>query len=63
MPVATTYESPADLAAALRRAADAHGRHAAEIGHSDPDWSDCHAQYLVQEHGGGSIEGGPGART
>jgi GH15 family glucan-1,4-alpha-glucosidase len=27
-------------AAALRRAADVHGRHEQEIGHPDPDWPD-----------------------
>jgi hypothetical protein len=36
-----TYESAADLAAALRRAAAAQGRHEEEIGHADPDWPDC----------------------
>jgi hypothetical protein len=61
--VATTYDSAADLAAALRRAADAHGRHETEIGHPDPDWPDWYAQYMVQEHAGGASEGSPGART
>jgi muconolactone delta-isomerase len=43
------YGSPADLAAALRRAAAAHGRHETEIGHPDPDWPDWYAAYMVQE--------------
>jgi hypothetical protein len=59
--VATPYDSEADLAAALRRAADAHGRHEAEIGHPDPDWPDWYAQYMVQEQAGGFSEGGSGA--
>lgn len=41
------YESAADLAAALRRAAAAHGKHEEEIGHADPDWPDWYAQYMV----------------
>jgi hypothetical protein len=61
--VATTYDSAADLAAALRRAADAHGRHEAEIGHPDPDWPDWYAQHMVQEQARGSSESSPGART
>jgi hypothetical protein len=44
-----TYDSVADLAPALRRAAEAHGRHEAEIGHADPDWPDWYAQYMVDE--------------
>ena len=44
-----TYDSAIDLAAALRRAADAHGRHEEEIGHSDPDWPDWYAQYMVDD--------------
>jgi len=52
-----TFESAADLAQALRRAADAHGQHEKEIGHPDPDWPDWYAQYMVQE------QAGPGAGT
>ena len=44
-----TYDSAADLAAALRRAADAHGRHEKEIGHADASWPDWYAQYMVDE--------------
>lgn len=61
--MATTYNSAADLAAAIRRAADAHGRHEAEIGHPDPDWPDWYAEYMVKEQVGGSSEGSPAART
>jgi len=50
-----TYDSAAQLAEALRRAAAAHGRHEAEIGREDPDWPDWYATYMVQEQ-----EGSPG---
>ncbi len=41
-----TYDSATVLAAALRRAEAAHGRHEEEIGHPDPDW---YARYMEQE--------------
>ena len=44
-----TYQSEDALAAALRRAAEAHGHHEAEIGHPDPDWPDWYAHFMVQE--------------
>jgi hypothetical protein len=47
--VATNYDSVADLAAALRRAAAAHGQHEKEIGQEDPDWPDWYAQFMVNE--------------
>ena len=43
------YDSVADLAEALRRAAAAHGKHEEEIGQADPDWPDWYAQYMVDE--------------
>jgi hypothetical protein len=43
-----TYDSATDLAAALRRAEEAHGRHEQEIGHSDPDWPDWYARYMME---------------
>ena len=58
-----TYDSAIDLAAALRRAADAHGRHEEEIGHPDPDWPDWYAQYMVDEQSGLSGQARPGAST
>ena len=45
----TTYESATDLAAALRRAAAAHGEHEKEIGRPDPDWPDWYAEFMVRE--------------
>jgi catechol 2,3-dioxygenase-like lactoylglutathione lyase family enzyme len=43
------YESAADLAQALRRAAEAHGRHEEELGQPDPDWPDWYAWYMADE--------------
>ena len=50
---ATTFTSPADLAAALRRAAAAHGEHETRTGgQRDENWPDWYAEYMVQEQGG-----------
>jgi hypothetical protein len=43
------YGSVANLADALRRASEAHGRHEQEIGHSDPDWPSWYAQFMANE--------------
>jgi catechol 2,3-dioxygenase-like lactoylglutathione lyase family enzyme len=51
-PSATTYASTADLAAALRRAAAAHGEHEKRIGAEDANWPDWYADYLVREQAG-----------
>jgi catechol 2,3-dioxygenase-like lactoylglutathione lyase family enzyme len=51
-PAATTFASTADLAAALRRAAAAHGEHEKRIGAADPDWPDWYADYMVREQAG-----------
>ena len=58
----TTYDSAIDLAAALRRAEDAHGRHEVEIGHPDPDWPDWYAQFMADEQFRPSAPGGYGGR-
>jgi hypothetical protein len=55
-----TFDSAPDLAAALRRAATAHGRHEQEIGHPDPSWPDWYAQYMVDEQAGRSGLAGSG---
>jgi hypothetical protein len=57
--MALTFDSASDLASALRRAADAHGRHEEEIGHRDPDWPDWYAAYLEREQAGPAHEVGP----
>lgn len=50
---ATTFGSVADLAAALRRAADAHGEHEKATGAADPAWPDWYAAHLAAEQAGG----------
>jgi hypothetical protein len=48
----TTFTSSADLAAALRRAAAAHGEHEKRIGEHDPNWPGWYAEYIVREQSG-----------
>ena len=47
-----TFASPAELAAALRRAEAAHGEHEKRTGHADADWPDWYAAYIVAEQAG-----------
>lgn len=49
---ATTFASSNDIAAALRRAAAAHGEHEKRIGKHDEDWPDWYADYIVREQAG-----------
>ena len=48
----TSFASQADLAAALRRAAVAHGEHETRIGGHDENWADWYADYIVREQAG-----------
>ena len=48
----TAYASTADLAAALRRAATAHGEHEKRTGEADPNWPDWYAAHMVAEQAG-----------
>jgi catechol 2,3-dioxygenase-like lactoylglutathione lyase family enzyme len=48
----TTFTSSTELAAALRRAAAAHGEHEKRIGQRDADWPDWYADYIVREQAG-----------
>jgi catechol 2,3-dioxygenase-like lactoylglutathione lyase family enzyme len=48
----TTFTSPADVAAALRRAAAAHGEHEKRTGEHDANWPDWYAEYMVHEQSG-----------
>lgn len=49
----TTFASAAELAAALRRAGDAHGRHEERNGGVyDENWAEWYAEYLVREQSG-----------
>ena len=43
------YGSVDGLAAALRRAEAAHGKHEQKLGHRDENWPDWYAQYMVEE--------------
>jgi catechol 2,3-dioxygenase-like lactoylglutathione lyase family enzyme len=48
----TNYASTADLTAALKRAAAAHGEHEARTGEADADWPEWYADYMVREQAG-----------
>ena len=48
----TTVNSAAELAAALRRAAAAHGEHEKRTGEDDVSWPDWYAEYIVREQAG-----------
>jgi catechol 2,3-dioxygenase-like lactoylglutathione lyase family enzyme len=49
----TTFASAPDLAAALRRAATAHGEHEKRTGgQHDENWPDWYAEYIVREQAG-----------
>jgi hypothetical protein len=62
-PMQVAFDSAADLAEALRRAAAAHGRHEEQTGHADPEWPDWYAQYMGQEQAGRPGPAGAGAGT
>jgi catechol 2,3-dioxygenase-like lactoylglutathione lyase family enzyme len=47
-----TFSSPADLAAALRRAAAAHGEHEKRTGGHDANWPDWYAEYVFNQQAG-----------
>jgi catechol 2,3-dioxygenase-like lactoylglutathione lyase family enzyme len=51
-PSVTQFSSTSDLAAALRRAAAAHGEHEARTGKADENWPDWYAGYMVAEQAG-----------
>jgi catechol 2,3-dioxygenase-like lactoylglutathione lyase family enzyme len=50
-----TFTSTAELAAALRRAAAAHGAHEKRIGAHDENWPDWYADFMVREQTGGPL--------
>ena len=54
-PAATSFGSESDLAAALRRAAAAHGEHEKRIGAADPNWPNWYADYMVREQSGAEL--------
>ncbi|UFZ08502.1 VOC family protein [Bradyrhizobium ontarionense] len=48
----TAFTSSIELAAALRRAASAHGEHEKRAGGHDDNWADWYADYIVREQAG-----------
>jgi catechol 2,3-dioxygenase-like lactoylglutathione lyase family enzyme len=48
----TVFSSSTDLAAALRRAAAAHGEHEKLTGKHDENWPDWYAEFMVAEQSG-----------
>ena len=48
----TTFTSQTELAAALRRAAAAHGEHETRTGAHDENWADWYADYIMREQAG-----------
>ncbi|MEY9124077.1 VOC family protein [Bradyrhizobium yuanmingense] len=50
-----TFSSTAGLAAALGRAAVAHGEHEKRTGVHDENWPDWYAEYIVREQAGQSL--------
>ena len=48
----TTFSSTTELAAALRRAAAAHGEHEKRTGGHDVNWPGWYAEYIVREQAG-----------
>jgi hypothetical protein len=48
----TTFTSPTELAAALRRAEAAHAEHEKQTGQRDAAWADWYAAYIVAERAG-----------
>ena len=51
----TTFTSSTELAAALRRAAAAHGEHEKRTGGHDANWPDWYADYIVREQAGEAL--------
>ena len=52
---ATSFASADDLAAAFRRAEQAHGAHEATLGHRDEEWPEWYAAYMVAEQSGKAL--------
>jgi len=54
-PSTTSFSSASDMAAALRRAATAHGEHEKRTGEADANWPDWYAEYMVREQSGAEL--------
>jgi hypothetical protein len=55
MSPAATFTSAVELAAALTRAAAAHGEHEARTGQPDPNWPEWYAAYMIAESSGAEL--------
>jgi catechol 2,3-dioxygenase-like lactoylglutathione lyase family enzyme len=51
----TSFSSASDLAAAIRRAAAAHGQHEVRAGMADAAWPEWYADYLTREQAGDEL--------
>ncbi len=51
----TNFSSAGDLASAMRRASEAHGKHEARTGKADSNWPDWYAAYMVAEQSGDKL--------
>ena len=51
----TSFSSTSNVAAALRRAASAHGEHEKRTGEADANWPDWYAEYMVREQSGAEL--------
>jgi catechol 2,3-dioxygenase-like lactoylglutathione lyase family enzyme len=51
----TSFASSSELAAAMRRASEAHGEHEQRTGEADPNWPDWYAAYMVAEQAGAEL--------
>jgi catechol 2,3-dioxygenase-like lactoylglutathione lyase family enzyme len=51
----TAFASTTDLAAALKRAAAAHGEHEKRTGKHDDNWADWYADYMMREQAGKAL--------
>jgi catechol 2,3-dioxygenase-like lactoylglutathione lyase family enzyme len=54
-PGETKYVSISNLADAMRRASEAHGKHEERIGGPDADWPDWYAKYMAAEQSGSEL--------
>jgi catechol 2,3-dioxygenase-like lactoylglutathione lyase family enzyme len=55
-PAMTAFDSPGDLASALRRASAAHNEHEQRIGRADTEgWPEWYAAYMVAEQSGAEL--------
>jgi catechol 2,3-dioxygenase-like lactoylglutathione lyase family enzyme len=54
-PGVTSFRSASELAAAMKRAAAAHGEHERRIGHADANWPEWHAAFMAADQDGSEL--------